>query len=126
MTGASPHTTVPSLNPRSCTGACSVKTASPWTTSGRSSGIGSPQIQVTGGLGDSPCPPGARCFQWRGTPWAQTCSALPWICFVPWARTARLSLSFPNCNVGQCASLVGARWRESISVQSPEHTVIYL
>ena len=39
------------LNPRSCTGACSVKTASPWMTSGRSSGVGSPQIQVTGWLG---------------------------------------------------------------------------
>lgn len=71
MAGASPHTTVPTLTPRSCTGACSVKTASPWTISGRSSGIGSPQIQVTGGLGDSPFPPRAWCLQARGTAWAQ-------------------------------------------------------
>lgn len=49
--GASPHTAVPTLNPRSCTGACSVRTASPWTISGRSNGIGSPQIQVTGRAG---------------------------------------------------------------------------
>lgn len=34
------------LPTRSCTGACSAKMASPWTTSGRSSGIGSRQTQV--------------------------------------------------------------------------------
>ena len=55
------------LNPRSCTGACSVKTASPWTTSGRSSGVGSPQIQVPGdspsllGLGGSSPAPDGLC-----------------------------------------------------------------
>lgn len=51
------------LNPRSCTGACSVKTASPWTTSGRSSGVGSPQIQVIGEGWGQPLPPGARGLQ---------------------------------------------------------------
>lgn len=54
MAGASPHITFPTLNPRLCTEACSVKTVSPWTISGRSSGIGSPQIQVTGGLVTAP------------------------------------------------------------------------
>lgn len=48
------YITFPTLNPRLCTGACSVKTASPWTISGRSSGIGSPQIQVMGGLVTAP------------------------------------------------------------------------
>lgn len=43
-----PSHSCPPLNPRSCTGACSVRTASPWMTSGRSNGIGSLQTQVTG------------------------------------------------------------------------------
>lgn len=59
MSGTSLHTAVPNLNPRSCMGACSVKTVSPWTISGRSSGIGSPQIQVTGRAGWQPFPLGA-------------------------------------------------------------------
>lgn len=39
-------TRLPCLHPRSCTGACSVRTVSHWKTSARLSGIGSPQIQV--------------------------------------------------------------------------------
>lgn len=61
MAGPSPHTAVPP-DPRSCTGACSVKTASPWTTSGRLSGVGSPQIQVTGWPGAAPPSQGLRAL----------------------------------------------------------------
>lgn len=48
-THPSSHTVFP-LPPvlRSCTGACSVRMVSPWTTSGRSSGTGSPLILVRG------------------------------------------------------------------------------
>lgn len=62
-----PHTAVPTLNSRSCMGAYSVRTASPWTISGRSNGIGSPQIQVTGWAGDSPFLPGASACPGLGS-----------------------------------------------------------
>lgn len=110
----SPHP----LHPRSCTGACSVRTASPWTISGRSSGTGSPQIQVTrAGRVAAPSLAGLQHLQRRGV-------ALRRVGFAPLARTARLSLRVLTCNSGWRAPLPGPCWRGSVRVHHGEHTLI--
>ena len=77
MWPAPPLTLLSPPDPRSCTGACSVRMASPWTTSGRLSEVGSPQIQVTVWPGAAPPSQGLRALALPRTDKGQRGQASP-------------------------------------------------
>ena len=67
------------------------------------------------GAWGQPLPPGARGLQ-----------PCPGWALRPRQETARLSLSFLTCNLGQCTSLVRQCWPGSMSVRSTQRSFIYL